>query len=85
MKIEDVDLLIPHQANMRIIQAAARLSSLPMEKVYLNIEKYGNTSAATTAVALAEARQEGRVDSGSVCLLVAFGGGFTWGACLLRL
>lgn len=85
MQISEIDLLIPHQANMRIIQAAARLSALPMEKVYLNIEKYGNTSAATTAVALAEARLEGRVGPGSVCLLVAFGGGFTWGACLLRL
>jgi 3-oxoacyl-[acyl-carrier-protein] synthase-3 len=83
--IGEVDLLIPHQANMRIIEAAARLSKLPMEKVYLNLMRYGNTSAATTAVALAEARREGRVGAGSLCLLVAFGGGFTWGACLLRL
>ncbi|MEW6517100.1 MAG: beta-ketoacyl-ACP synthase III [candidate division FCPU426 bacterium] len=85
LAIEDVDLLIPHQANMRIIQAAARLSNLPMEKVFLNIERYGNTSAATTAVALCEARREKRVGPGSLCLLVAFGGGFTWGSCLVRL
>jgi 3-oxoacyl-[acyl-carrier-protein] synthase III len=85
LTIDDVDLLIPHQANMRIIQAAARLSNLPMEKVFLNIERYGNTSAATTAVALCEARREKRVGPGSLCLLVAFGGGFTWGSCLLRL
>lgn len=85
MTIEQVDLLIPHQANTRIIEAAARLSHLPMERVYRNIEKYGNTSAATTAVALHEARSEGRLGPGSVCLLVAFGGGFTWGSCLMRL
>lgn len=85
LTIDDVDLLIPHQANMRIIQAAARLSNLPMEKVFLNIERYGNTSAATTAVALCEARRQKRVGPGSLCLLVAFGGGFTWGSCLLRL
>ncbi len=85
MSIDEVDLLIPHQANMRIIEAAARLSNMSMDKVYLNLMHYGNTSAATTAVALAEARQQGRVKQGSVCLLVAFGGGFTWGSCLLRL
>jgi len=85
LTIDQVDLLIPHQANVRIIEAAARLSKLPMERVYLNLAKYGNTSAATTAVALAEARREGRIGSGSTCLLVAFGGGFTWGACLLKL
>jgi 3-oxoacyl-[acyl-carrier-protein] synthase III len=84
INVEQLDLLIPHQANMRIIEAAARLSKLPMEKVYLNIAKYGNTSAATTAVALCEARREGRIQSGSLCLLVAFGGGFTWGSCLMR-
>lgn len=85
MSIEQIDLLIPHQANMRIIEAAARLSNLPMERVYLTLAKYGNTSAATTAVALDEARREGRVGQGSLVLLVAFGGGFTWGACLMRL
>jgi 3-oxoacyl-[acyl-carrier-protein] synthase III len=85
MTIDQVDLLIPHQANMRIIEAAARLSHLPMERVYLNLAKYGNTSAATTAVALHEARREGRIAPGSVVLLVAFGGGLTWGACLMRL
>jgi 3-oxoacyl-[acyl-carrier-protein] synthase-3 len=83
--IADIDLLIPHQANMRIIEAAARLSNLSMDKVFLNLARYGNTSAATTAVALNEARRTGRVGPGSLCLLVAFGGGFTWGSCLVRL
>lgn len=84
MTVQEVDLLIPHQANTRIIEAAARFSDMPMERVFMNIARYGNTSAATTAVALHEARLEGRVKSGTVCLLVAFGGGFTWGACLMR-
>ena len=85
LSIDDVDLLIPHQANMRIIQAAARLSNLPMERVFLNLERYGNTSAATTAVALHEAVDTGRLKPGDHCLLVAFGGGFTWGSCLIRM
>ncbi|MBN1595223.1 ketoacyl-ACP synthase III [candidate division FCPU426 bacterium] len=84
-KVEELDLLIPHQANMRIIEAAARLSNLPMEKVFLNIDRYGNTSAATTAVALCEALQQQRLKPDSLCLLVAFGGGFTWGSCLIRI
>jgi 3-oxoacyl-[acyl-carrier-protein] synthase-3 len=84
LTIDQVDLLIPHQANMRIIEVAARLSNLSMDKVYLNIAKYGNTSAATTAVALHEARMEGRIHPGSLVCLVSFGGGFTWGSCLMR-
>jgi 3-oxoacyl-[acyl-carrier-protein] synthase-3 len=83
--VQEIDLLIPHQANLRIIEAAARLSNLPMEKVFLNIRRYGNTSAATTAVALHEARKDQRLHENSLCLMVAFGGGFTWGSCLIRM
>ncbi len=81
---EQVDLLVPHQANMRIIKATAERLGIPMEKVYLNLEKYGNTSAASVPLALNEAVQEGRVKKGDLILGVAFGGGLTWGAVLLR-
>jgi 3-oxoacyl-[acyl-carrier-protein] synthase-3 len=80
----DVDLVIPHQANLRIIQALAGLMKVPMEKVYINIDRYGNTSAGTIPLALDEAVREGRVRSGSLVLLPVFGGGLTWGAVLLR-
>ncbi|MFH1009190.1 MAG: beta-ketoacyl-ACP synthase III [Candidatus Latescibacterota bacterium] len=80
----DLDLMIPHQANMRIIQATARRIDLPMDKVYVNLSEYGNTSAATIPIALDEARRNGRLESGNLVLLVAFGGGLTWGSALLR-
>ena len=83
--LEDVSLFIPHQANMRIIDAVARRLNFPMEKTYVNVHKYGNISAATTIVALDEAIEEGRVKKGDVVSLVAFGGGFTWGAAILKL
>ncbi len=82
---EDVDLLVPHQANIRIIEATARRIKLPMEKVFVNIQEYGNTSAATIPVALAEAKASGRLTSGSLVVLVAFGAGFTWGSALVRI
>ncbi|HVP36356.1 MAG TPA: beta-ketoacyl-ACP synthase III, partial [Terriglobales bacterium] len=81
---EQVDLLIPHQANIRIIEATAKRLKLPMEKVFVNIDKYGNTSAASIPIALDEARKSGRVKSGDVTLLVAFGAGFTWGSAVVR-
>jgi len=81
---EQVDLVIPHQANLRIIQTLAGLLQVPMEKVYINIHKYGNTSAGTIPLALDEAVREGRVQPGSLVLLPVFGGGLTWGAVLLR-
>lgn len=81
---EDIDLLIPHQANMRIIEATARYANIPMEKVYVNVERYGNMSSATIAVALDEAIEEGRLKPGSKVLMVAFGAGFTWGSLVLR-
>jgi len=82
---EDVKLIIPHQANIRIIEAVAKHLNVPMEKVFLNIQKYGNTSAATTPIALEEAIYEGKIKKGDIVLLVAFGGGLTWGATVIKL
>jgi 3-oxoacyl-[acyl-carrier-protein] synthase-3 len=81
---KDVDLFIPHQANLRIIEAAAKRVGLPMERVFVNIDRYGNTGAASIYVAMAEAVAAGRLRRGDLVLLAAFGGGFTWGAALLR-
>lgn len=81
---DDVDLFIPHQANLRIIEAASKRVGLPMDKVFVNIDRYGNTGAASVYVALAEAVATGRLHAGDLVLLAAFGGGFTWGAALLR-
>jgi len=80
----DVDLFIPHQANIRIIEGAAKRLHYPMEKVFVNIQNYGNTSAASIPIALSEAAASGRLRRGDKVLLVAFGGGFTWGASVLE-
>lgn len=80
----DIDLLVPHQANLRIIEATAKRLDIPMEKVFTNIQKYGNTSAASVPLALDEACRTGRLSSGSLVLMVVFGGGLTWGAALVR-
>ena len=80
----DVDLLVPHQANLRIIEAVARRAHVPAERVYVNIERYGNMSAATVAVALCEALEEGRVRPGALLLLPGFGGGLTYCAHVVR-
>jgi 3-oxoacyl-[acyl-carrier-protein] synthase-3 len=80
----DVDLFIPHQANLRIIEAAARRVDLPMERVFVNVDRYGNTGAASVYVALEEAATSGRLKRGDLVLLAAFGGGFAWGAALMR-
>ena len=80
----DLALLVPHQANLRIIEATAQRLHLPMSKVFVNIERYGNTSGATIPIALDEAVREGRVAPGDLVLLDAFGAGFTWGAALIR-
>jgi 3-oxoacyl-[acyl-carrier-protein] synthase-3 len=79
-----LSLLIPHQANLRIIQATAKRLKLPEEKVFVNIEKYGNTSAASIPIALDEAVRAGRVSDGDHILLEAFGGGLTWASALLK-
>jgi 3-oxoacyl-[acyl-carrier-protein] synthase III len=82
--VADVDLFIPHQANLRIIEAAVRRLGLPMERVFLNLDRYGNTGSASVYVALEEAVTAGRVKPGDLVLLAAFGGGVTWGAALYR-
>jgi 3-oxoacyl-[acyl-carrier-protein] synthase-3 len=84
--IEDseIDLLIPHQANLRIIQAIAKRLNLPEEKVFVNIHKYGNTSSASIPIALDEANRSGRIKEDDLVLLNAFGAGLTWGAALVR-
>jgi 3-oxoacyl-[acyl-carrier-protein] synthase-3 len=80
----DIDVMIPHQANIRIIEATAKHAGIPMEKVYVNVDRYGNTSAASIPIALDEALETGRIREGSTVLLVAFGAGFTWGAMVVR-
>ncbi|MEX0698742.1 MAG: beta-ketoacyl-ACP synthase III [Acidimicrobiia bacterium] len=84
LELEDVDLLIPHQANVRIIDATARRLGLDPAKVFINIASYGNTSAATIPVALAEALEEGKVQPGDDIVFAAFGAGLSWGAAVLR-
>ncbi len=84
LDLEDVDLLIPHQANVRIIDATARRLNLPPEKVYINIASYGNTSAATIPIAIVEALEDGKIQPGSVIVFAAFGAGFTWAAGAYR-
>jgi len=79
-----LSLLVPHQANIRIIQAMAKRLELPMEKVMVNINRYGNTSAASIPIALDEAVEEGRIKKGDYVMLAAFGGGLTWGASLIK-
>jgi 3-oxoacyl-[acyl-carrier-protein] synthase III len=80
----DIDLLIPHQANMRIIEATARYAGIPMEKVFVNVDRYGNMSSATIPVALDEAVEQGRLKEGDNVMMVAFGAGFTWASTVLR-
>jgi 3-oxoacyl-[acyl-carrier-protein] synthase-3 len=81
---EEVDILIPHQANIRIIEATAKHAHIPMEKVYVNVDRYGNTSAASIPIALDEAVRAGRIRPGMTVLLVAFGAGFTWASMAIR-
>ena len=81
---DDLDLFIPHQANLRIIEAAVKRLKVPMDKVMINVDRYGNTGAASVYVALEEAWSSKRLSTGDLVLLAAFGGGFTWGAALLR-
>ncbi|MFD2176567.1 ketoacyl-ACP synthase III [Veronia pacifica] len=80
----DIDVVIPHQANKRIIEALCEHSGIPLEKAFINIEKYGNTSAATVPIALCEALEEGKVKPGDNILMAAFGAGLTWGASLVK-
>ncbi len=82
--LEDINYMVPHQANIRIIEAAAKRLSLGMDRVYVNLDKYGNMSSASVPVALDEALKKGNIKAGDVVILVAFGGGLTWGASLIR-
>ncbi len=84
LTLDDIDLLIPHQANVRIIDATARRLELDPEKVFVNIASYGNTSAATIPIALVEALEEGKIGPGATLVFAAFGGGFTWAAGVYR-
>lgn len=81
---EDIDLFVPHQANIRIIQSAMQRLDLPEEKCVINVDKYANTSAASIPLALVEAAEEGRMKGGDTVLMVGFGGGLTWGASVLK-
>jgi len=84
LTLSDIDLLIPHQANLRIIELAARHLGLPMEKVFVNLDRYGNTSAASIPIALTEAIEQGRICDGMNLCMVGFGAGLTWAAAVVR-
>jgi 3-oxoacyl-[acyl-carrier-protein] synthase-3 len=81
---DDIDLFVPHQANVRIIEATAKHAGIPMDKVMVNLDRYGNTSAASIPIAVEQAIAEGRVKPGSLLLFTAFGAGFTWGSAVVR-
>jgi 3-oxoacyl-[acyl-carrier-protein] synthase-3 len=83
--VEDVDLLVMHQANLRINQVAQKALGLPDERVYNNIQRYGNTTSATLPLAFHEARQEGRAPEGALVAFAALGAGLHWGAVLMRM
>ena len=85
LKTQDIDLFIPHQANARIIESAAKFAGLPEEKIFVNIHKYGNTSAASIPIALTEAMEEGRAKVGSTLAFVAFGAGLTWASAVVKI
>lgn len=84
LTIADISLVVPHQANIRILKSLADHLRVPLEKIYINVHKYGNTSAATVPIAMDEANREGRLQQGDLLLICTFGGGFTWGAALVR-
>ena len=82
--VDDVKLFVPHQANIRIIDAASKKLGMPLDRVYTNLQRYGNTSCASIPLCLKEARAEGRLQPGDLVLLMGFGAGLSWGACLLE-
>jgi 3-oxoacyl-[acyl-carrier-protein] synthase-3 len=84
LDVHDVDLLIPHQANIRIIEAVAKRLHIDMNKVFINLHKYGNVSAASTAIAIDEAKKEGRIKKGDIVVLSSFGGGLCWAGTVIR-
>ncbi len=84
LTIDDIDLFIPHQANMRIIESLSKKMQIHPDNIFINVQDYGNTSAASIPIALADAWEKGRISKGDLVMLVAFGGGFTWGAVLVQ-
>jgi 3-oxoacyl-[acyl-carrier-protein] synthase-3 len=84
LRVEDLDLYVPHQANVRILKAVAERLGLPLEKMMLNLDRYGNTSAASIPIALDEAVRQGRIKEGDLVMLGAFGAGLTWASALIR-
>jgi 3-oxoacyl-[acyl-carrier-protein] synthase III len=84
LSIDDIALVVPHQANLRIIEAAAKRLGVPMERFLINLDRYGNTSAATIPIGLVEAVEQGRLKAGDYVLTAAFGGGLTWGSAVIR-
>jgi 3-oxoacyl-[acyl-carrier-protein] synthase III len=85
LKASDIDWVVPHQANRRIIEGTARKLSFPLERMVMTVEKHANTSAASIPLALTEAVTDGRIKPGQLVLLEAMGGGFTWGSALVRM
>ena len=83
-RASELDLLIPHQANLRIMEATAKRIGVPREKVFVNVDRYGNTSAASVPIGIDEARRSGQLSDGDLLEIVAFGGGFTWGASVIK-
>jgi len=84
LSIDDVDVIIPHQANLRIVDSAAKRLNIRKDKLFINLERYGNTSAASIPIALYEAVKEGLIRSNDVVVLVGFGGGLTWASAVVR-
>jgi 3-oxoacyl-[acyl-carrier-protein] synthase-3 len=84
LSVGDVDVFVPHQANLRIIEHAARRLGIPAEKVVSNVDRYGNTSAASIPICLDEAYRAGRIRPGDIVLMVGFGGGLSWGSCVME-
>ena len=84
LSIEDVSLIIPHQANLRIIQSVAKRLNLGMDKIYSNIQRYGNTTSASIPIAICEALEEGKIRKGDLVVLAAFGAGYTWASAAIR-
>ena len=84
LRADQISVVIPHQANQRIIDAIAEYLELPLERFFVNVDRFGNTSAASIPIALDEARRAGRIKRGDLVMLVAFGAGLTYGSALLR-
>jgi 3-oxoacyl-[acyl-carrier-protein] synthase-3 len=84
LSVDDIACVIPHQANLRIIEAIGERLGIPREKVFVNVDRYGNTSAAAVAIALDEANRSGRIKPGDYVLMVVFGGGLTWASTVIE-